>query len=94
MCRNYGEKFTALENGKHRHYTFSIAKATNREENKMFIVVITYKNGVTNKAKLPYARSEWAARMTFREYTTPHVGTAYARAELWHGDKLLAKAVS
>lgn len=60
----------------------------------MFTVVVTYKNGVTNKAKLPYARSEWAARMTFSEYTVPHVGTAYARAELWCGDKLLAKAVS
>lgn len=60
----------------------------------MFTVVVTYKNGVTNSAKLPYARSEWAARMTFGEHTVPHVGTAYASAELWHGDKLLAKAVS
>lgn len=60
----------------------------------MFIVKVTYKNGKTDTAKLPYARSEWAARATFREYTTPHVGTAYARAELWHDDKLLDKAVS
>lgn len=60
----------------------------------MFIVKVTYKNGATDSAKMPYARSEWAARMTFGEYTVPHVGTTYASAELWHDGKCIAKAVA